>query len=125
MQDVLNKINDEIKIIIKDIDLLYKEILHLRKNNENSENEENIKMLITKYDNLTDEHNSLVDEYEKIVKQKKIDNVEKRRDIPDHLTCITGDVNFYNIRFAVGLIQPVGDDGVSPNIPIKRSKWEF
>ena len=122
MQDVLNKINDKIQAIQLELDLLYKEILHLRKNNENSEN---IKMLITKYDNLTDEHNSLVDEYEKNVKQKKIDNVEKRRDIPDHLTCITGDVNFYNIRFAVGLIQPVGDDGVSPNIPIKRSKWEF
>jgi len=125
MTDVLTKIYDEIKIIRIELDLLYQEILHFRKKNENSENEENIKIIITKYDNLTDKHNNLVDEYEKNVKQKKIDNVEKRRDIPDHLTCITGALNLDIVKFAVGLIQPVGDDGVSPNIPIKRSKWEF
>jgi archaellum component FlaC len=122
MTDVLTKIYDEIKIIRIELDLLYQEILHFRKNNEN---EENIKIIITKYDNLTDKHNNLVDEYEKNVKQKKIDNVEKRRDIPDHLTCITGAIKNVNPLFALGLIQPVGDDGVSPNIPIKRSKWDF
>ena len=125
MTDVLNIIYDEIKRIRIELDLLYQKILHFRKNNENSENEENIKIIITKYDNLTDKHNNLVDEYEKNVKQKKIDNVEKRRDIPDHLTCITGALNLDIVKFAVGLIQPVGDDGVSPNIPIKRSKCDF
>jgi len=122
MQHVLNIIYDEIKIIIKQLDSLYKEILHLRKNNENSEN---IKILITKYDSLTDKHNNLVDEYEKGVKQTKIDNVERRRDIPDHLSCITGAIKNDTPLFALGLIQPVGNDGISPNIPIKRSKWEF
>lgn len=116
MQDVLNKIYDKIKEIRKELDLLYKEIVSLRKNNENSENEENIKILVTKYDSLTDEHNNLVDEYEKIIKTNKI---------PDHFKCITGALNFDIPLLALGLIQPVGDDGVSPNIPIKRSKWEF
>ena len=113
MQDVLNKIYDEITIIRKELDSLYKELLNLRKNNEN---EENSKIIITKYDNLTDKHNNLVDEYERLANQKTPAN---------DLRLIAGAINFDIIKFAVGLIQPVGDDGVSPNIPIKRTKWEF
>ena len=117
MELILNKI-DSSKITL---DLLRKEIMELMNNNIDSKNDAKIKDSIHIYDNLIDELNELIDEYEKIT---RVEAVQERysKVANNAVAALTPAIGLH--MFALARIQPVDNTGKSVNIPSKMSKWQ-